>query len=263
MRWTGRGWELQDLGSRNGTFLNGSRIEPGARTLLRIGATLRFGDGQQDWLVVDLDPPEAVATALDDGSRYCPEDGLIVLPSPEAPELSLFRRADGSWVAEGPDRVWEPSRDEIVVAGGRRFRFEAGAAVHATSTSLRSQLSPATLSLEFAVSRNEEQVEVCILHQGQRTPLKPRAHSYLLLTLARARMTDQAAELPASSQGWIEQTRLLRMLATNLSQLTLDIYRARRQFSDAGVVDSAQVVERRTSSRELRIGVEQLSVTTL
>jgi hypothetical protein len=50
------------------------------------------------------------------------------------------------------------------------------------------------------------------------------------------------------------------MLATSLSQLTLDIYRARRQFSDAGVVDSAQIVERRTTSRELRIGVERLSV---
>jgi hypothetical protein len=53
---------------------------------------------------------------------------------------------------------------------------------------------------------------------------------------------------------------LLRMLATNLAQLTLDIYRARRQFADAGVVDSAQLVERRTSSRELRIGVESISI---
>jgi hypothetical protein len=262
VRWTGRGWELQDLGSLNGTFVNGQRIEPGARALLRIGSRLRFGDNQCEWLVVDVDPPDAVATALDDGSRVSPHDGLIVLPSPDSPELSLFRRADGTWIAEGPDRVWEPARDEIVVAGGRRFRFEPGSEVHATSTSLGTRLTPAAIALEFCVSRNEEQVDLSIVHGGQRTSLKPRAHTYLLLTLARARIADQAnASLPATSHGWLEQSRLLRMLATTLSQLTLDIYRARRQFSDAGVIDSAQIVERRTTSRELRIGVERLSIT--
>ena len=260
LRWTGRGWELQDLGSRNGTFLNGNRVDPGTRALLRIGARLRFGDGEEEWLVVDLDPPEAVATSLDDGTRVAPQDGLIVLPSPDSPELSLYRQADGIWIAEGPDRVWEPARDEVVVAGGRRFRFEPGSAVHATSTSLNSRLTPGTLALEFLVSRNEEQVDLTIVHDGQRTSLKPRAHTYLLLTLARLRVEDQASGLPNSSHGWVEQARLLRMLATNLAQLTLDIYRARRQFSDAGVVDSAQLVERRTSSRELRIGVEKLSI---
>jgi hypothetical protein len=261
LRWTGRGWELQDLGSLNGTFLNGNRVEPGARVLLRIGARLRFGDVQSDWLVADLDPPEAVATALDDGTRVTPQDGLIVLPSPDAPELSLYRQADGAWIAEALDRVWEPERDEIVVAGGRRFRFEPGSALHATSTGLSNRLTPSALALEFLVSRNEEQVDLCIVHAGQRIVLKPRAHTYLLLTLARLRVQDQAMPgQPLTSHGWVEQSRLLKMLATNLAQLTLDIYRARRQFSDAGVVDSAQLVERRTSSRELRIGVEQLSV---
>lgn len=261
LRWTGRVWELQDLGSLNGTFVNGTRVEPGARTPLRMGTRLRFGDAHSEWLVIDLDPPEAVATALDDGTRVTPQDGLIVLPNVDAPELSLYRRADGVWVAEAPDRVWEPQCDEVVVAAGRRFRFEPGSAVHATSTNLQSRLTPAVIALEFSVSRNEEQVDLSIVHERQRIALRPRAHNYLLLTLARSRVHDQQdAALPDTSHGWVEQGRLLRMLATNLSQLTLDIYRARRQFADAGVVDSAQVVERRTTSRELRIGVEQLTI---
>jgi hypothetical protein len=99
------------------------------------------------------------------------------------------------------------------------------------------------------------------VHHGKRTSLRPRAHTYLLLTLARLRLEDQSrAELPASSHGWIEQARLLKMLATTPAQLALDIYRARRQFSDAGVVDSAQLVERRASSRELRLGVDTVAV---
>jgi hypothetical protein len=261
LRWTGRIWELQDLGSLNGTFLNGARIEPGARVPLRMGARLRFGDAHSEWLVVDLDPPDAVATALDDGTRISPQDGLIALPNAEAPEVSLYRRADGVWIAESPDRVWEPQRDEIVNAAGRRFRFEPGSAVHATSTNLQSRLTPAVIALEFSVSRNEEQVDLSIVHERQRIALRPRAHTYLLLTLARSRVQDQQDQaLPQTSHGWVEQGRLQRMLATNLSQLTLDIYRARRQFADAGVVDSAQVVERRTTSRELRIGVEHLTI---
>jgi hypothetical protein len=261
LRWTGRIWELQDLGSLNGTFLDEQRVDPGARVALRVGGQLRFGDSRASWLVVDLDPPQPAATALDDGTRLAAQDGLIALPSADAPEISLYRRADGVWVAEAPDRVWEPQADEIIAAGGRRFRFEPGAAVHATSTSLRTQPTPRSIALEFAVSRNEEQVDLSIVHSGQRSLLKPRAHSYLLLTLARTRLADQAnPSLPVTSHGWVEQTRLLRMLATTLPQLTLDIYRARRQFADAGVSDSAQIVERRASSRELRIGVEQISI---
>jgi len=261
LRWTGRIWELQDLGSLNGTFVDDQRVDPGARVALRVGAQLRFGDARVLWMVVDLDPPQPAATALDDGTRVAAQDGLIALPSVDAPEVSLYRRADGVWVAEAPDRVWEPQRDEIIVAAGRRFRFEPGSAVHATSTSLRAQPTPRSITLEFAVSRNEEQVDLSILYSGQRTLLKPRAHSYLLLTLARQRLADREnPALPVTSHGWIEQSRLLRMLATTLPQLTLDIYRARRQFADAGVSDSAQIVERRSSSRELRIGVEQLSI---
>src|SRR3954463_5579864 len=57
LRWTGQAWELQDLGSRNGTFLDGHRIAPGARALLRMGSQLRFGDAKELWRVVDVEPP--------------------------------------------------------------------------------------------------------------------------------------------------------------------------------------------------------------
>jgi hypothetical protein len=262
LRWTGRGWELQDLGSLNGTFLNGQRVEVGARVLLRTGARLRFGEDTREWTMMDADPPEAAAVALDDGARIKPHDGIIALP-PEVdePELSIYRQSDGRWIGEGADRVWELERDEIVLAGTRRFRFEPGAAVYATSASLQHRPTPGAIALEFVVSRNEEQVDLTIVHDGKRTSLRPRAHSYLLLTLARLRLNDQQeATLPPSSHGWVAQARLLKMLATTPAQLALDIYRARRQFSDAGVVDSAQLVERRASSRELRLGVDAISV---
>ena len=261
LRWTGQVWELQDLGSLNGTFVDGSRIAAGARVALRIGSRLRFG-GDVEWLLADNDPPSAVAVALDDGTRIAPRDGLIAIPDADNPSLSIYRQVDGSWVAESPDRVWTPEPDEIVTAGGRRFRFEPGGVVFATTAAAAgSQPTPASVAIEFLVSRNEEHVDLIVEHAGKRTALRPRAHTYLLLTLARARLRDQDdASLPATSHGWIDQPRLLKMLATNPSQLALDIYRARRQFMEAGVTDSAQLVERRTTSRELRIGVSSIRV---
>ena len=261
LRWTGQVWELQDLGSLNGTFLDGSRIPAGARVPLRVGARVRFGGGDVEWLMAEGDPPGAVAVALDDGTRITPCDGLLALPDSDHPELSIHRRVDGTWLAESMEKVWTPECDEVVVAGGRRFRFEPGGVVFATAAGAERLPTPATIGLEFAVTRNEEQVEITIVHGESRQAVRPRAHTYLLLTLARLRLHDQAeGELPITSHGWVDQQRLLKMLATSPPQLALDVYRARRQFGDAGVVDSAQLVERRTVSRELRIGVSALSV---
>jgi predicted component of type VI protein secretion system len=260
LRWTGQVWELQDLGSLNGTFLDGSRIAAGARVPLRTGSRVRFG-GDLEWLLADSDPPSAVAVALDDGSRLLPRDGLIALPDAEHPDLTIHRQFDGGWIAEASDKVWQPETDEIVNAGGRRFRFEPGGVVLATAAGAARQPSPSTVAVEFSVSLNEEHVELTVVHQGERSALRPRAHTYLLLTLARARLRDQQeSDLPPTSHGWIDQPTLLKMLATSAAQLALDIYRARRQFSDAGIVDSAHLIERRPTSRELRIGVSGISV---
>ena len=38
------GWQVEDVGSRNGTILDGKQIPPGVPVPLRSGAKLRFGD---------------------------------------------------------------------------------------------------------------------------------------------------------------------------------------------------------------------------
>ena len=85
LRWNGSAWELQDLGSLNGTFIGGQKLEPGRRALLRIGDRVRFGTDNPDWLVVDADPPEAVAVAIDDGQRVVPVDLAVRRPDPKGP----------------------------------------------------------------------------------------------------------------------------------------------------------------------------------
>src|SRR3954471_21388385 len=47
--WTGRAWELHDLGSRNGTILDGRRLAAGERIAIVRGAVIAFGDAGNAW----------------------------------------------------------------------------------------------------------------------------------------------------------------------------------------------------------------------
>ena len=62
LRWTGVAWELQDLGSLTGTFLDTTRVEAGGRRMLRIGSRLRFGDCDEEWVLIDADPSSGSPT---------------------------------------------------------------------------------------------------------------------------------------------------------------------------------------------------------
>lgn len=262
LRWTGKLWELLDLGSLNGSFVDDRRVPSGGRVPLHVGSRLRFGEDEQQWLLIDDAPPGASVVELDTGKRIVPAAGIIAVPDAGEPLLSIYQAGDGAWQAETSERAWSLASDEVITIGGASYRFEAGQAV--ATTRVAGSSSAQTLdqiALELSVSRNEEHVEITIIHNGQRNLLRSRAHSYVLLTLARLRIEDQErGELPVSSQGWVDQDHLVKLLATTRSRLALDVYRARTQFADAGVRDAALVIERRTGSRELRIGVSRLSV---
>jgi hypothetical protein len=44
LRWDGVSWLIKDLGSANGTFVNGQRCAPHKEQLVPVGATLQIGD---------------------------------------------------------------------------------------------------------------------------------------------------------------------------------------------------------------------------
>lgn len=262
LRWTGTLWELLDLGSLNGSFVDDRRVPSGGRVALHVGSRLSFGESEQRWLLVDDAPPGASVVALDTGRRLLPAAGIIAVPDAGEPQLSIYQTSDGAWQAETSERAWTLASDEVIAINGASYRFEAGQAVATTRVAgSGSAMTLEQIALELTVNRNEEQVDITIVHKGQRSALRSRAHSYVLLTLARLRIADQEqAELPASSHGWVDQDQLVKLLATTRGRLALDVYRARCQFADAGISDAALLVERRTGSRELRIGVSRLSV---
>lgn len=257
MRWTGCRWELQDLHSRNGTFIAGARLEAGQRRPLAAGAVV--GLGRLDGLVlVDAGPPQAHALRLDaEGEALAAEDGLLTLPDPADPELTIYAHGPG-WRLDGHDDVRAVVDGEIVETRGGRWRLQLPEHLARTLGTGDEGLALSGLALRFAVSHDEEHIEVSAVHGERRIDLRARAHHTMLLHLARLRLGDR--HRPVDQQGWIHQDDLIHQLGCTAEHLYLVIHRLRRQIAKAGISDAADIVERREGTRRLRIGVADLTI---
>lgn len=255
--WDGEQWWLKDLGSRNGTTVGELLLEAGAARQLQEGEVLCFG-GARSWVLQSATPPVAVAVPLDRGAPVQARDGLLELPEAEAPELVLMARPDGSWVAEDEERSFTVGDGFEVEAGGRRWRLHLPETSQVLPTRDASPLRLPQAALHFAVSRDEEEVSLTLSHGARRLQLEPRAHLYVLLLLARARLAD--AHLPEAEQGWVDRQTLCEMLRMGRNSLNMNLHRARRQLASAGVENTAALLERRAQATALRLGPRVLSI---
>jgi hypothetical protein len=263
LRWARGRWEVKDLGSRNGTFLDGVRLKPGDEYAVRRGTKLAFGKASEgQWEVTDASPPPAMAVPLDGGTPVQLDGDLIALPSNDDPRVMIYRNQEGIWMLERPDESIAPIVNlETFEAAGRAWRF-------CFADEFRTTLlapSPANvevgrLKLAFSVSLDEEHVGLEATSGGATFDLGTRTHNYLLLTLARQRLKDAQDGLPETTCGWVDQDVLSRDPSMAPPQLNIDVFRIRKQFAAFGVIDAANIVERRPRTRQLRIGTGLLSV---
>src|SRR3954463_1001136 len=59
--WENRAWYVRDLGSRNGSSINGRGLAPGQPRPLQIGDSLRLAGTDEVWAMCDDEPPEPCA----------------------------------------------------------------------------------------------------------------------------------------------------------------------------------------------------------
>lgn len=263
IRWTGVGWELQDLDSTNGTFCNGERLLSREKRGLAVNDRLAFGRERSPWTVVSLDPPQAMAVA-DDGTVALAEHGVIAIPAADQLEITLYQDERGHWVSDGEGTVSRVVDRQILSVAGQRWRFCCPEAVGQTElvVSGRRSAELAAMALHFTVSPDEEHVEVAVMVDDRVELLESRACHYLLLTLARARIHEPGkAAPPADQEGWVSHDELCRCLAFDDQRLNTDIFRLRQAFARIGAVDYARIVERRTRPRRLRTGALRIQIT--
>ncbi|WP_437666322.1 FHA domain-containing protein [Sorangium sp. So ce1182] len=261
--WDGDRWSTRDLGSRNGTAVEGRRVATTERVVLAPGAELCFGDDAERWTLEDAGPPTASALAAATGEVRTAEHGLLVLPDAADPRVTLFEDRDGCWLIELDGDVRSAMDHERVEAEGpwvlRVPPPAQGGAVPTTHAADSVMLMNDTV-LRFEVSRDEEHVALSILHGGQLTSLSGRTHHELLLVLARARLRDKENGAPAAEQGWVYVDDLLHMLKLDLKHLNVKLFRARQQLAQAGLIEVGALVERRQMTRQIRLGTAAVEV---
>lgn len=266
LRWSGNRWELRDHGSRNGTFLDGKRLQPGDEHVVHAGAKLAFGKPDEElWELTDEAAPTVMAVPVDGGAPVLIDGDMLALPSSDDPCATIYRAADGSWVLEQPD-------DSTIVItnvqtfdiAGRLWRFCCSEGIRTTSVAVASSdLEVRHLQLSFAVSRDEEHVQLHATCLGKTFDLGSRTHNYLLLTLARRRLADVAEGLPETTCGWVYIEDLIHDPSMLPPQLNIDVFRIRKQFASLVVADAANIIERRPRTRQLRIGTGHITVSRL
>jgi hypothetical protein len=263
LRFDGSGWELRDLGSRNGTFLNGVRIAAGEVIRLSCGASISFGRREQEWILTDDSPPSVMAIPLDGSDPVLIDCDLLALPAPENPVVSIYRSGDGDWILEQPHSVAPIADRHVFDVGGRLYRFSCQSLLNQTSIASNSlEAADLPLSLVFAVSRDEEHVQISVTSSGTTHDLGDRAHNYLLLTLARRRLADAAEGLPDTSCGWIYQDDFASDPSMVPPQLNLNVFRIRKRFAALQLPNSGAIIERRPGTKQLRLGTGRVTITT-
>jgi len=97
LKWTGKAWTVCDAGSRNGTFVDGLRLEGNQSQVLQRGSVVAFGDPEHGWVLESAQPPHAAAIHVaSDRVREASED-CLKLPNDDEPEITISLNPDGLW----------------------------------------------------------------------------------------------------------------------------------------------------------------------
>ena len=254
--WRGDGsWELRDLVSRNGTYVDGEKLASGGLISLKMGMKIQFGGvGQEAWVVEDLSPPQLEARRVHDGVVRA-DPILLALPDDDDPRVVILKGSSG-WIQEKGDVTETVHDQDLIDVGGETWQLalpvDIGRTVEATVTQAQSK----RFSLDFRVSLDEEYVEVRVQTDSGEHALKSRSHHYLLLVLARLRLEE--AELSEGERGWVYASELARQLRMDRRTVNVHIHRARKEMAALGL--PGLIVERRPSTNQMRIGTAHLKV---
>jgi hypothetical protein len=266
--WTGDRWEVRDLGSSNGTFVDGKLLSPGERVALAEGAELAFGGESERWMLLDASPPVASVRRAGTGEVLVAKDGLLVLPSAEDPEISIFENEAGRWLVEsgGPARPGVDQEELATAQGTWVLSVPPAAPGGIVPTTRRVHGHPkliGVLTLHFSVGRDGEHVHLAIVQGKETVSLGARAHNELLLALAHARLAaEQDPSVSEIERGWVHVDDLAATLHVEPHYLSVGIYRARQQMAEAGVLNAGALIERRSSTRQVRLGTEKVEIHT-
>jgi hypothetical protein len=265
-RWTGDRWELRDLGSRNGTWVDEQKLEAGGRTTVQAGARIAFGEPETSWVLTTDSGP--AAAAITDGGVLEGTNEFLALPSLDDPQVILEFEIEHGWqrIQDGETALVNDGSTIVIEGTAFLLSLPPPAAPMPMTAEIRDLASLVesfeARGLDFAVSADEEYIEVTARLGAKTHAIPPRVHHELLLALARQRLTDRSEGIAESEQGWLYTSDLRKMLHISANQFYVMSHRCKREMEQLGV-DPVLLLEKRTTSRQVRLGLTDLTVRSL
>lgn len=237
------GWEIRDLGSRNGTRVNGKVLERGSSITLVTNDQICFGNARQTWVVQSDAPPVPLAVSAT-GSVALGRDTMLPIPSADDPEVTIVLDPHHGWMLEpgGSDDSRVVEDRETLNVGGQSWTLRVPVSTAVTRGMPRWEVSKATVSLrppangEVAVIRIDQGAAASTYEVG--------SAGVLAKVLIEARQQD--------TEGWIERERVLTQLGITANHLNVLVFRLRKLFGDMGFANAPSTVQRQRG--RMRIG---------
>ncbi len=269
--WDGEHWWIRDCGSTNGTQVNTATLDPRARHRLQPGDALTMGSTH--FVVDDVEPPGLWLTGVGHpGEIHVPfAERDALLPTPEAPDATVWRTADGTWMFEnGRDPPWPLVPGSEVTLRGLTFRADPPRPLAPTAQSSGAPpfLSVMRADFEIAVSPREEEADVTIFADGKVHRIPEKASAYLLAVLARARGADESREgsqrrpTLGDADGWLHLDDARRETGADEELLAVHVHRLRKRLRKLGFADAEHVIERRNRRMRLAITAARVRIVT-
>jgi hypothetical protein len=246
LRWEGAYWVITDF-SRNGTFVDGNRLQKGCGMILKLGHRLQFGSNDgQIWRFTDDSKPTQVLVPVSTQAEPIRFERNLFLSGNDSADLSILQDSEGDWILETLGQVRYLQDGDKVTIAGEEYCFQASKAVELTEI-FEPNLAGPPIRLTFHLSTDEEHTKIRISLGDAQLDLGERGHHYLLATLARKRLADAVAGIDPTAQGWLECEALAIMLGIDVQHVNIHIFRARQQIAKLAPShdELVNIVERR------------------
>jgi len=247
--WAAGGWGVKDLGSHNGTAVNGTAVPSGMRRRVEEGDEISFGMSSATWTLVDGAPPQPWAVRESDGEVESGRDGILVLPRADDPKASIVAGPVDTWRFEAADEVDDIADRQALQVDGQTWIVRLPAILGSTRSLHGARLQLRLSDAELIIAVDTDGRGGTVFVQAELGSFSfPLGNTMVLLT--------QLVHARVEGAGWVDRETLLETLSMTSNRLNVSVFRLRRQFAEAGFVDAAQVVER--GQRRLRLGTRRV-----
>lgn len=237
LEWNGTNWLLTDL-STNGVWLNGKQVARNIAIKLHLSDLISFSaDDHHLYQLIDDSSPSDLLIS-EDHKTAISLDEYNLLPNDDEPEASLFFDiVKGQWKFEHLDHINPEAtiidEGDTIRLSNQQWSLFTNSVLERTAIINPNSTLQSDISAVFNVSSDEEAVQLVLHTPNGVIDLKTRTHHYLLLLLARKKLSDISHGLSTFDQGWVYSDDLCKDLGLEPCHMNIQVHRAKKQIVES------------------------------